>query len=277
MNYSRLLIEQAVRMLSSMDISWSLLVVWGGPQCEKWMMVMYKPLSQSYRMHLKSENGAIDVLVCPEDEPQCLQSPRPPPTTAHTTQGGTSSYSEANCSYPSSSSTELIPSAQAPPPPTTPAQLAQPGMQTMHSSISQLMHQQHLPQQQLQDQQQQQHHLQQSQPQCLVNHHQSGNAKLQDGCMRQQEQASIVGLAVDRTVAPSSYPQVTVTGSASNDLDISLSSAAEMNRDDLGFMDQLLPLDMGVFDHLSPTLNTTEDFSFSLHEDNEGIQDLFDI
>ena len=77
--------------------------------------------------------------------------------------------------------------------------------------------------------------------------------------------------------APPSYPQVTVTGSAASELDISLSSAAEVGGDDLGFMDRLLPLDMGVFDHLSPTLNTTEDFSFSLDEDNEGIQDLFDI
>ena len=70
------------------------------------------------------------------------------------------------------------------------------------------------------------------------------------------------------------YPQVTVTG-PNNELDISLSSAADVNGDDL-FMDRLLPMDMSVFDQLSPTLQTS-DFSFSMDNSTEGIHDLFDL
>ncbi len=35
------------------------------------------PIPQSYQMHLKSSNGAIDVLVCPETEDDPPQSPCP--------------------------------------------------------------------------------------------------------------------------------------------------------------------------------------------------------
>ena len=226
-------------------------------------------------MHLKSENGAIDVLVCPEDEPQCnLHSPLSTTSGVYVTPGGVKpGYSEIDSSAcPPSTSGELI---QQPAPLPPPPQQEQSSL-TLHSTQlmqqHQLQQQQQQQQQQLQQQQQQHyHHLQQ---QCLANPPQSGSAKLDDGSLtRQHNQARV---DVGRTVATSSYSQV--SGSAANELDISLSSAAEVGPDDLGFMDRLLPLDMvGVFDHLSPTLHTTEDFSFSLDEDNEGIQDLFDI
>ena len=45
------------------------------------MLILYHTHTyiQSYRMHLKSSNGPIDVLVCPEDE-DSLDSPLPPST-----------------------------------------------------------------------------------------------------------------------------------------------------------------------------------------------------
>ena len=78
-----------------------------------------------------------------------------------------------------------------------------------------------------------------------------------------------------QTISPS-YPQMTVTG-PTDDLDISLSSAADVAGDDLGFMERLLPLDMAMFDQLSPTLPAAEDFSFSMDDSTEGINDLFDL
>lgn len=163
-------------------------------------------------MHLKSTNGAIDVLVCPEEEAQCLRSPHPPISTANEL-----------CSDPRSAYTVLDP-------PCSPELV---------------------PDSQLQRHQDQQ---------CLTPE------------SRGQEQ--VVRPAKQATTA-CSYPQVTVTG-PSNQLDISLSSAAEVTGDDLGFMDRLLPLDMAMFDQLSPTLQT-EDFSFSMDDSTEGINDLFDL
>ncbi len=188
-------------------------------------------------MHLKSNNGAIDVLVCPEDETQasqCLQSPPAPVSTANGFCMARSVYSSI---LPSQSS-ELV-----------------------ADSVQSRMQQHH----------QEQHHQQQQQKQqqCPV-----GQLPGAADCHR-QEQA--MGLDVEQSVVAPSFPRVTVTGSASNDLDISLSSAADVNTDDLGFMDRLLPLDMAVFDHLSPTTLQTEDFSFSMDNSTEGIHDLFDL
>lgn len=175
-------------------------------------------------MHLKSSNGAIDVLVCPEEEAQCLHPPHPPISTS--TNGlytARSVYSVLDVP-PTLHSTELVPD----------------------SSCSQV----------------QQQHQERMQQQCAL-----PLAKVHHG-----QQA--LGLTLEQAISPS-YPQVTVTG-PSNELDISLSSAAEVTGDDLGFMDRLLPLDMGMFDQLSPTL-PTEDFSFSMDTSTEGINDLFDL
>lgn len=173
-------------------------------------------------MHLKSNNGAIDVLVCPEEEAQCLQSPRPPNSTATGLCAARSVYSVLDPPH----SPELVPGS------------------------SHLL----------------QHHQEQQHQQCML-----PSVKFEDD--HRQKQAT--GLTVDQTVVAPSYPQVTVTG-PSNELDISLSSAAEVSGDDLGFMDRLLPLDMAMFDQLSPTLQT-EDFSFSMDNSTEGINDLFDL
>lgn len=243
-------------------------------------------------MHLKSENGPIDVLVCPEDDPQCLQSP--PNGLGNSLKSSYSSEVDCTSSLAITSSAELIPQ---PLPPSHPGQPLphqqhhppQPSTSSLHgTTTTQLLHQQQqlqqhqFSQQSLQDQQQQHLLQQQQQQQCLHSVSTASTAsippssKLEDCCLRQHDtQAGIDGLSVNRTVTATphhTYPQVAV--SAPNELDISLSSAADVG-DDLGFMDRLLPLDM--FDHLSPTLNTTEDFSFSLDGDNEGIQDLFDI
>lgn len=187
-------------------------------------------------MHLKSSNGAIDVLVCPEDETQsqCLHSPHPP------------SISTANGMCATRAG---YPALDPPPPaPCTPELLSA----TSQSAV----------------------HPQKEEPDPVINHVPvSRITKLEDG-LRQE------GLALDHhhhhphTITPS-YPQVTVTG-PSSELDISLSSAADVNGDDLGFMDRLLPIDMGMFDHLSPTLQT-DDFSFSMDNSTEGIHDLFDL
>lgn len=185
---------------------------------------------QSYRMHLKSSNGAIDVLVCPEEEAECLHTPHPPISTS------------TNGLYTARSVYSVL---DAPPP--------LPPITTLHASEL-------VPDSSCSQAQQQQgsEHMQQpcALPLAKVDH-------------RQQT----LGLPVEQAISPS-YPQVTVTG-PNSDLDISLSSAADVT-DDLGFMDRLLPLDMGLFDQLSPTL-PTEDFSFSMDNSTEGISDLFDI
>ena len=178
-------------------------------------------------MHLKSTNGAIDVLVCPEDEAQssqCLQG---------TTNGLCAARSVCSVLDPPPRSPELVVSDDP-----------------IHSQLPQ-----HPDQQQQQQQQQQQH----QQPQ-------------QQELLQQQQQCPVGQLPVDQANSQP-YPQVTVTG-PTNELDISLSSAADVT-DDLGFMERLLPLD--VFDHLSsPTLHP-EDFSFSMDNSTEGIHDLFDL
>lgn len=176
----------------------------------------YDPNAQSYRMHLKSSNGAIDVLVCPEEEAQCLEPPHSPISTAN------GLCAVARSVYSVLDSPELVPNS---------------------SCSQQQRHQDH---------------------QCALSIAPDNH---------RQEQA--MRLTAEQIPTASSYPQVTVTG-PSNQLDISLSSAAEVTGDDLGFMDRLLPLDMAMFDQLSPTLQT-EDFSFSMDNSTEGINDLFDI
>lgn len=95
-------------------------------------------------------------------------------------------------------------------------------------------------------------------------------------CTKLEEDLRQEGAVVEVEQAVGSpYPQVTVMGAPNSELDISLSSTADVN-DDLGFMDRLLPIDMAMFDQLSPTLQT-EDFSFSMDNSTEGIQDLFDL
>ena len=172
-------------------------------------------------MHLKSSNGAIDVLVCPEDEAQsqCLQSSHSSVSIVNEIEMCTLDHSHCH-------STELISDS------------------TSHS---------------------QHHHHQLA--------HQTADNKLES---IRQEQA--MGLSVDQAMR-SAYPQVTVTG-PNGELDISLSSTADVN-DDLGFMDHLdtsslLPIDMSMFEHLSPPLQT-EEFSFSMDNSTEGIHDLFDL
>jgi hypothetical protein len=125
------------------------------------------------------------------------------------------------------------------------------------------MHQHHRLQQTPQE------HLQHQQVQLplkfKVNHEQQGQQALGEGLS-----------VVEQACTSPPYPQVTVTGPTTDELDISLNSAAEMTGDDLGFMDRLLPLDMAMFDQLSPAL-PTEDFSFSMDNSTEGINDLFDL
>ena len=98
---------------------------------------------------------------------------------------------------------------------------------------------------------------------------------------------SMAGSVASSVVNPS-----VVIDCPASELDISLSSAADVNADDLeGLMDSyncgaldaidssaLLPtVDMGIlsFESLSPPLQD-EDFCFAM-ETTEGIQDLFDL
>lgn len=190
-------------------------------------------------MHLKSTNGAIDVLVCPEDEPQSqhLQSPHPVPYISTTS-------SESCATTPNYSVLEQ-----------------QPYSPELDSVV--MAHQ-------VQVQSSQEHaHCSMGQVSCV---------KLEEGL--RQEQA--VGIILDQSAVAPSYPSPAVTGLGppNSELDISLSSTADIN-DDLGFMDRLLPIDTAIidtamFDHLSPTLQT-DDFSFSMDNSTEGIHDLFDL
>lgn len=186
-------------------------------------------------MHLKSSNGAIDVLVCPEEEEaQCLNPTHPPISTT-------------NGLYTSRSPYSIL---DAPPLPLPPCSTE---LVSAASSCSQMQqHQERL-----------QHHHQQP---CTL----PPFPKMDQGQHGPQQ-----ALAMGQTLSPS-YPHMAVTGPA-DDLDISLSSAAEVGGDDLGFMERLLPLDMAMFDQLSPTLPAAEDFSFSMDDSTEGINDLFDL
>lgn len=109
---------------------------------------------------------------------------------------------------------------------------------------------------------------------------QGPQVKLEEGLRHERASSAVVGVGgmiLDQPamVAPP-YSSPVVTGQPSSELDISLSSTADLNGDDLGFMDQLLPIDLARFDHLSPTLQN-EDFNFSMDNSTEGIDNLFDI
>ncbi len=179
-------------------------------------------------MHLKSTNGAIDVLVCPEDEAQsqCLQSPH----------NNSLSLRNEACDGRTYVLEQPCPQDTVLPDPV---------------SLQQQHHHHH-------------QHLTHQTPTKLEN-------------ARQHDEA--VGLSMDQTVCSPYPPQVTITR-PNNDLDISLSSTADVNGDDLGFIDHfdssLLPIDIGMFEHLSPPLQN-EDFSFSMDNSTEGIHDLFDL
>lgn len=199
-------------------------------------------------MHLKSNNGAIDVLVCPEDDTQTqsLQSPHPPPPPLLSSTSNDLSTTSRPDSYASV--------------------LNQPSQSLLQDFILS-------EQQQMEDHQQQHHH-----------HHHNPSTLIHQTCTtldrgRQQDQCS--GDAITAVGSSSSYPQILGPG-ASSDLEISLSSAADVDSDDFeGLMDHLessslLPIDMAMFEHLSPPLQT-EEFSFTMDESEEGIPDLFDL
>jgi len=208
-------------------------------------------LVQSYRMHLKSSNGPIDVLVCPEDDAQ-IPSPQPvtpltPPTlactasTSHTTASRPSTYSSV---LDQSSSQGLIQGLVVPD-----------------------HHQDH-----------HMHHSPQPHPPSSALTHHTSCTTLEAG--RQQQEATP---NVNPDPAPHvnpTYSQILVPG-GNSDLEISLSSAADVDSDLEGLMDHfdptnLLPVDMAMFEHLSPPLQN-EDFSFSMDNSTEGIHDLFDL
>lgn len=206
---------------------------------------MITPHTQSYKMHLKSSNGPIDVLVCPEGEDQRSQSPF------------SSSSSDYNPAVPvlgpSSGLDDLTPTNTPPPP-------QQQQLQQQHSQPSDLGH-----------------HATPLTPhaQCMPPH--------QDINMTPQSRLSMVDHVVGRVSSPA------VMECAAKDLDISLSSTADVNGDDLeGLMDSyncdnldnidssaLLPAGMLSFESLSPPLQD-EDFCFAM-DGPEGIQDLFDL
>lgn len=202
----------------------------------------YHTHTQSYRMHLKSSNGAIDVLVCPEDdtETQSLQSPHPPPPTSQICR------MSSDCGTPRPNSYASVLD------------------QSSHGLLSDFV----LPKPQQMD--------------CHCHHtpvlvHQTCT-KMDAG--RQQDQCGM-GNGDITAVSSLSYSQILGPG-ASSDLEISLSSAADVDSDDFeGLMDHLesnnlLPIDMAMFEHLSPPLQT-EEFSFSMDNSTEGIHDLFDL
>lgn len=241
-------------------------------------------------MHLKSTNGPIDVLVCPEgEEDQRSQSPF--------SQDDEDDY---NPSLIQPELEELTPTNSPLPPPSS----------SSSSSFQQMLH--HHPH----HQQQQGHPLTPHTPihsnsnQCLPPGS-SGSGPLPDIHMTPQSHhhhhhqhphhmamavspadcnSTPGGSIIPRAVDPASMMHC--TPGPTNELDISLSSTADVNTDDLeGLMDSyhcdnldnidssaLLPThDMGMlsFESLSPPLQH-EDFCFAM-EATEGIHDLFDL
>ena len=201
-------------------------------------------------MHLKSSNGPIDVLVCPEAEDQRSQSPSSSP----------GDYNPAIPVLGPSSGLEEITPTNTPPP-------------------------------RLQQQQQQQ--LQQ--PPDII-HHPHTPLTPHSHCMPHQTDINVTPqshMSMAGSVASSVVNPSVVIDCPASELDISLSSTADVNADDLeGLMDSyscggaldaidsstLLPTaDMGIlsFESLSPPLQD-EDFCFAM-ETTEGIQDLFDL
>ena len=197
-------------------------------------------------MHLKSRNGPIDVLVCPGDdtETQSLQShppPPPPPSSliCHTSSNCSTSRPDCYASVLDQSSHGML----------SDLVLSEPQLMNCHC-----------------------HHN------LSVLAHQTSCTKLGGG--RQQDQCNGDSITTIST-SLSSYPQILGPG-VSSDLEISLSSAADVDSDDFeGLMDHLensslLPIDMAMFEQLSPPLQT-EEFSFSMDNSTEGIHDLFDL
>ncbi len=206
-------------------------------------------------MHLKSSNGAIDVLVCPEDDvqSQSLQSPHPatpltPPSLVSSSSGGVS-HTPRPASYGSvldQPSQSLIQG------------LVLPDQQGLNPG-GHLPHPAHHPQ-----------HCHASSG--LVHHHQTTSCTtLETG----RQEACVDNTGDVAQPNNSAYPQILGPG-GNSDLEISLSSAADVDSDFEGLMDHLLPVDMAMFEHLSPPLQN-EDFSFSMDNSTEGIQDLFDL
>lgn len=198
-------------------------------------------------MHLKSTNGPIDVLVCPEAEDERSHSPFSSP----------SDYNPA------------IPSALGPSPDleeATPTNTPPPQQEQQQQHPPDLGHHPHTP---------------------LPPHSQCMPLQA-DMNVTPQSHLSMSGSVVTSSrVNPS-----TVIDAPASELDISLSSAADVNGDDLeGLMDSyncgaldgidssvLLPtsdMSMLSFSSLSPPLQD-EDFCFAM-ETTEGIQDLFDL
>ena len=203
-------------------------------------------------MHLKSSNGPIDVLVCPEDDVQ-IPSPQPvmpltPPTLACTT-----STSHSTASRPSTYSSVVDQSSKG---------LIQGLVVPKHhqATLDNPINHSHQPH-----------------PHSSALTHHTSCTTLEAG--RQQQEATPNVNPNGATPTNPTYSQILGPG-GNSDLEISLSSTADVDSDFEGLMDHfdptnLLP-DMAMFEHLSPPLQT-EDFSFSMDNSTEGIHDLFDL
>ena len=203
------------------------------------------PHTQTYRMHLKSRRGAIDVLVCPEDEVETLslESPNPPPHLICCASNGLDMSTPAPDSF-----TDSV-------------------LDQSNHSLSDLL-------------------LSEPQLDCSCHHnpsmllHQTSCTELNVG--HQMDQCGVTNEDTIRAMGSlSSYSLL--EPASSNDLEISLSSAADVDCDHFeGLMDHLnhlnnstlLPLDM--FEHLSPS-RENEEFSFSIDDSDEGLPDLFEM
>ena len=243
-------------------------------------------------MHLKSTNGPIDVLVCPEGEDdQRSQSP-------FSQDDDDNDYNPAIPSLIQPELEELTPT-NTPPPPSS-------------ASSQQMLHHYHHHNHQHHQQQGHQHPLTPHTPvhsnQCMPpgscgsplpnihmtpqshHRHPPHHMAMASPADCNSSTTPAGGSVVPQVIDPSSMMDCT-PGPAS-ELDISLSSTADVNADDLeGLMDSyhcdsldnidssalLSTHDMGMlgFESLSPPLQH-EDFCFAM-EASEGIQDLFDL
>lgn len=203
-------------------------------------------------MHLKSTNGPIDVLVCPEGEEDHPQLPHP--SSLMTNQ----LHTDSPTATPSKTQLGLC---------------LTPTHNTPNGSIQQ--HTPHVKQEQL-DLEDELDHFRRSEtlmnPLHTAIHHSTP----------QHHSTSTIHVAVNGNGGNLMDPPLR------DDLDISLSSAADVcNTNDLEeLMDSyncgnsnLLPssdISLSCFESLDPPLQD-EDFSFSLDGATEGIQDLFDL
>lgn len=184
-----------------------------------WLPYIY---IQSYQMHLKSSNGPIDVLVCPETEDDLPQSPCP-------------------------SSAHLLTDSQT----STPIRAHLPPGVTFT----------------IQTPETQQHEEFGLRPEELM-----------------QQALNPVTSNMHISMEPSSLIQTQFR----DDLDISLSSAADVTSGDLdelmasyqfgmGHDTLLSPNDLIPFETLDPPLHMHEDFTYTLDDTSEGIHELFDL